>query len=59
MIGTETRQAFFQRYNYTRPGYGAIACLQRTLCVIALTCVYNTLKPLHTKVHFLIVLSII
>ena len=24
-IGKETRQAFFQRYNYTRPGYGAIA----------------------------------
>ncbi len=24
-IGRETRQAFFQRYNYTRPGYGAIA----------------------------------
>ncbi|MDF5713175.1 MAG: hypothetical protein PUP93_04640 [Rhizonema sp. NSF051] len=25
VIGRETRQAFFQRYNYTRPGYGAIA----------------------------------
>lgn len=25
VIGSETRQAFFQRYNYTRPGYGAIA----------------------------------
>jgi hypothetical protein len=25
VIGSETRQAFFQRYNYTRPGYGVIA----------------------------------
>jgi uncharacterized glyoxalase superfamily protein PhnB len=25
VIGKETRQAFFQRYNYTRPGYGTIA----------------------------------
>jgi uncharacterized glyoxalase superfamily protein PhnB len=25
VISRETRQAFFQRYNYTRPGYGAIA----------------------------------
>ncbi|WP_416670352.1 VOC family protein [Egbenema bharatensis] len=24
VIGSETRQAFFQRYNYTRPGYGVI-----------------------------------
>ncbi|MBD2157360.1 hypothetical protein [Leptolyngbya sp. FACHB-16] len=24
VIGAETRQAFFQRYNYTRPGYGVI-----------------------------------
>jgi hypothetical protein len=24
VIGAETRQAFFQRYNYTRPGYGTI-----------------------------------
>jgi len=24
VIGTETRQAFYQRYNYTRPGYGLI-----------------------------------
>lgn len=24
VIGAETRQAFFQRYNYTRPGYGCI-----------------------------------
>lgn len=24
VIGSETRQAFFQRYNYTRPGYGTI-----------------------------------
>jgi hypothetical protein len=24
VIGTETRQAFFQRYNYNRPGYGTI-----------------------------------
>lgn len=25
VIGEETRQAFFQRYNYTRPGYGTIS----------------------------------
>lgn len=25
VIGTQTRQAFFQRYNYTRPGYGTIS----------------------------------
>ncbi|MDX2240630.1 MAG: hypothetical protein NW224_08105 [Leptolyngbyaceae cyanobacterium bins.302] len=25
VIGAETRQAFFQRYNYTRPGYGTIS----------------------------------
>lgn len=25
VIGTETRQAFFQRYGYTRPGYGTVA----------------------------------
>lgn len=25
VIGATTRQAFFQRYNYTRPGYGTIA----------------------------------
>lgn len=25
VIGAETRQAFFQRYGYTRPGYGTIA----------------------------------
>lgn len=24
VMGAETRQAFFQRYNYTRPGYGVI-----------------------------------
>lgn len=24
VIGTETRQAFFQRYNYDRPGYGTV-----------------------------------
>lgn len=24
VIGAETRQAFFQRYNYTRPGYGTV-----------------------------------
>ena len=24
VIGPETRQAFFQRYNYTRPGYGTV-----------------------------------
>ncbi|MBD1865761.1 hypothetical protein H6F95_00305 [Cyanobacteria bacterium FACHB-471] len=24
VVGSETRQAFFQRYNYTRPGYGVI-----------------------------------
>lgn len=24
VIGTETRQAFFQRYNYNRPGYGTV-----------------------------------
>ena len=32
VISRETRQAFFQRYNYTRPGYGAIAkrcCFQQ------------------------------